>query len=323
MAWLPEKQGDNDSFLMQTFASQFTAAEAQMINQCRMFLQVVTVADIATGDGRTVGKTYIEGKRDEHRISNYSWPIQSNPSERSWQVWRKALRTLCQQPNRLIQQLGEWNNNNRSQTFLMRVSSEHQYFYRFSRLGWRRHKRVEQHLRRPKYQWQSNRVDEPSPAARKATATVIGEAITEVLDRPGRQCQQLKNQNRKLLLRDAFLRHLPKAHERLLGEYKVPADQGQSIANSLATRSIIAVSDGSVKDGKGAHAWCVQGATEEKELTAAGPTDGDPERMSSFRAELSGVAAILLIIHHLLTFHKPAGPLMGHLNIFCDNETVV
>ncbi|MGH7954577.1 MAG: hypothetical protein ACREOZ_01300, partial [Gloeomargaritales cyanobacterium] len=76
VAWRPEKQCDNDSFLMQTFASQFTAAEAQTINQCRMFLQVVTVADIATGDGRTVGKTYIEWKRDEHRISNYSWPIQ-------------------------------------------------------------------------------------------------------------------------------------------------------------------------------------------------------------------------------------------------------
>ena len=50
----------NDQFLMKAFGRHISSqAELRSINRCRLYLQVNTLADIATGDGRMVSPTVI------------------------------------------------------------------------------------------------------------------------------------------------------------------------------------------------------------------------------------------------------------------------
>lgn len=75
--------------------------------------------------------------------------------------------------------------------------------------------------------------------------------------------------------------------------------------------------------GRGAHAWCLQGKDAKGGIEGAGPVDGDPNRMSSYRAELHGVAAILLALKLILALHESYRPLAGYLELFCDNKAVI
>ena len=53
---------DNDEFLTALFVQHGYQGEAlRKLNQCRIYLQVVSVADIATGDGTGIRKAALEG----------------------------------------------------------------------------------------------------------------------------------------------------------------------------------------------------------------------------------------------------------------------
>ncbi len=60
-----------------------------------------------------------------------------------------------------------------------------------------------------------------------------------------------------------------------------------SMAHGIKLETLFAFSDGSVKLGKGAHGWIFASETSPI-LQDAGPEDGHPDYMSSYRSELGG-----------------------------------
>jgi hypothetical protein len=44
------------------------------INQCRIFLQVITVSDIVTANGKSILLEVLEGTDIQYRASSLSWP---------------------------------------------------------------------------------------------------------------------------------------------------------------------------------------------------------------------------------------------------------
>ena len=64
----------------------------QAANRCRIYLKVLSVADIATGSGLEINRNYWLGKIEGGRTRNLEWPTQGNPSKKNWSTWRRVLR---------------------------------------------------------------------------------------------------------------------------------------------------------------------------------------------------------------------------------------
>ena len=65
-----------DRYLMPIFNnSNFTNKERHILNKCRLYLRVLSIADMATGDGRSIIKSVFEGVRPSMPLRDYEWPI--------------------------------------------------------------------------------------------------------------------------------------------------------------------------------------------------------------------------------------------------------
>jgi hypothetical protein len=89
----PRLHREGDQYLMHAFAlHHFKPKELAMINQCRMFLKVITLADITTANGKSLHPWSYDGIRRRPHLHRYHWPRQPKKlSEAHWQLWRKAL----------------------------------------------------------------------------------------------------------------------------------------------------------------------------------------------------------------------------------------
>jgi len=58
--------------------------ELAMLNQCCMFLQVVTIASIMDGSGYYIANPMLTGSPNQTFTSGYTWPNQGKPSKQEW-----------------------------------------------------------------------------------------------------------------------------------------------------------------------------------------------------------------------------------------------
>ena len=103
----------DDKFLMQLFAQEGYAKDKLFsLNVCRMYLQAVTLSNIATADGIFITRQAWNGTRNELRRSPYHWPRTERPPNAVWQLWQQALTNTVlvthQQQLRLRYALGTW-----------------------------------------------------------------------------------------------------------------------------------------------------------------------------------------------------------------------
>jgi hypothetical protein len=116
--WLPVQTRTGDVSLMEHSVQQgYTAYQLGQINRCRVYLQVLTLADIVSADGLCIIPDILVGAPLLDRKSTLNWPSQQRPSNKDWAVWSSALRSL-QPKHKLVIPLGEW-----------LVSSTHQQWF--------------------------------------------------------------------------------------------------------------------------------------------------------------------------------------------------
>ncbi len=93
-----------------------TYKDMEILNRCRLFLQVITLSDITNAAG---DRLIIEAKTGlllSSRPSSLLWPNQGPPSQADWKVWMHYL-SLLEVNGKLLSPLGEW------------ISSTHQKWY--------------------------------------------------------------------------------------------------------------------------------------------------------------------------------------------------
>ena len=80
---------------------------------------------------------------------------------------------------------------------------------------------------------------------------------------------------------------------------------------------LICVSNGSFnpKLGRGSFAWRISNQHDLYRLSGVGPTDGDPAAMSSYRPELQGILALLILLNTIAQ-----APISTPVLLVCDNE---
>lgn len=91
-----------------------------------------------------------------------------------------------------------------------------------------------------------------------------------------------------------------------------------NLAVALKEGKLMGASDGSVKDGKGSHAWIITPGTEEKIKTSirgSGPVDGHLDHMNSTRAERAGfIGPFMNTLHIAQEFNITTGTLHMHVD---------
>jgi hypothetical protein len=100
-----------DKFLIDSFHRHgFKGKQLVRLNLCRLFLQVTTLADIATADGKFITHEARHGILDTTRPSYFTWPNQRDPLPKDWKEWRKALSvSFCGgQDRKLATPMGSW-----------------------------------------------------------------------------------------------------------------------------------------------------------------------------------------------------------------------
>jgi hypothetical protein len=73
-----------------------------------MYLQVITISDISTADGKYVLPNILLGHRTEDRASTLKWPTTSRPTQ--WAAWKLLLQHIGSGA-KLEKQLRPWKNN--------------------------------------------------------------------------------------------------------------------------------------------------------------------------------------------------------------------
>jgi hypothetical protein len=94
----------------------------------------------------------------------------------------------------------------------------------------------------------------------------------------------------------------PEFYQRLIGK-NPPIDDniGFKIATGMELETLLSCSDGSFDPihKTGSHGWILVTSDKETLAQGAGPADGDPLFMSSYRTELGGLLAILYTIYRI------------------------
>ena len=85
----------------------------------------------------------------------------------------------------------------------------------------------------------------------------------------------------------------------LFGSTNILDENGKNILENIKYKQVFAESDGSVKDGKGGHAFCTKDSSFTTSIWGYAPTMGSRREMSSLRAE-HGCALGILLLHQAL-----------------------
>ncbi len=115
----------------------------------------------------------------------------------------------------------------------------------------------------------------------------------------------------------------PEFFQRVIGPCP-PLDFNTSftITAGIELETLVTCSDGSFdpENKTGSHGWVL--ATTDKIILAegSGPTDGHPASLSSSRAELGGLIAVLYTIYRICQHHNVTS---GKVKYHCDNKGVI
>ena len=90
--WKPQPQREGDQFIMELFIRipGITAAELRRANAVRLYLRVLTIADLADSTGHFIPTDMLTGKWQAG--SDLYWPYQPLPPPNFWATFRRCLR---------------------------------------------------------------------------------------------------------------------------------------------------------------------------------------------------------------------------------------
>jgi len=112
---VPPRQRANNVYLMEIAiqCGKFGPKDLRRLNHCRLWLNVVMLADVANAAGTQVEDKFYFAKRierDEIGCRKGRQANQFKPNEKAWKVWRRLLNKLCvtRYQRRHLRPMGQW-----------------------------------------------------------------------------------------------------------------------------------------------------------------------------------------------------------------------
>ncbi|EED89738.1 predicted protein [Thalassiosira pseudonana CCMP1335] len=309
--WTPALQRENDTSIMETMVKvKSTLKERRAINQCRIYLQVITIADLADSTGTFIPAGRLTGRWRAY--SSLKWPRVAKPSKKAWAVFRRFLRcTFCQDHSpwagvensmELTEPLGKW--------FPVKRHVEFQCYRTSSRLYWR--DTVERTS------------DDGDPEDDRCEDTIAIQVFTEGKTKGyfeySHDVDEVPLTAHPIAvhkLNDSIWTHRQYRPADLPVQRQYPP--GHIIGDTLSgsdLRKLRTGSDGSVirEHQRVAAAWILDGGTGHRLVACV--VMANLSSVSSYRAELEGS---LRLLHHI----EQTGMSTAEIEQWCDNSSAV
>jgi len=244
---------------------------------------------------------------------------QGMPPRSDWELWRKYLKlAVLSHDMHLKHPLGEWITDAASDTWYIDPRSDQLH----RKLGsvWYFHSRIPRRSGRPMYSSMGTICDLP-PVVHKAQVLYQNQYL---ICNGHCSIQAPVLPNRNSFMEFLFSSTEPSAHW-CFESICLPLDDGyqlaQSIRNNLASiNALKAVTDGSFKDTFGTAAWILECSETSQRMTGQVVAPGSDQDHSSYRSELSGVYAVLLVVSKLCSYFNVDE---GSVVLGCDSQSAL
>jgi hypothetical protein len=283
------------------------------LNICRMFLQVVTMAEITNGDGTRLAYDAWTGTKSITNNTSYRWPFQPNPPPSFWTVWKKALSCLCRRQYTLKNPLGRWSPAGASNALWWFDQTTESLF-----------KATTPPITFPFRSARTTRFADLRYNKSKSTPSQIPSSATPcVVSQQGaflifHGTADIVRSNEIPLPSNTFEQFInAKESNRWVYDNVQAKGSMESLALAITNGSCTCVADGSFKDKHGTAAWKILDlATPENSIEGQSITPGDPCQQNPYRSELSGLFASTTMINNLVEFFQIES---GAVTLACDN----
>ena len=283
----PSCQGD--SAIMQIMANRgLTKGQLKALNRCRLASQVVSISELATGDGKKLAGI----ARDPVGTNGYVWPIQGKVTNADWSFWERSIQqNFCVAVNHLETPLGHWTLSDQEYfTNWEWFVGEDDCLYQRSENEWLRYQKDPQGRgRQARYDTQAfTRATELPASATRTTTVQTGVYITHTGTRPRSPPPPAPQVNE--LYQELCSNVETKWFSHGLN---LPQSLEQFVQELYAGRAV-GVSDGSYDpdNGLSSAAWIIY-TPDGQALDGAGMVPGTVLDHNSYRGELGGLLAQL------------------------------
>jgi hypothetical protein len=91
---VPKILRENDHAIMESFLAlkRYTLNDLHRLNLCRRCLNIELLSEICNPEGDNLLQEVWQGQRPNESTSLILWPKQARPFEKSWTLWRGALK---------------------------------------------------------------------------------------------------------------------------------------------------------------------------------------------------------------------------------------
>ena len=285
--------------------------ELKWFNKCRMYLKVVTLADIVTPDGWSIRKDILDGQQNK-TYRQFNWPEWGKPPTYAWTIWRKFLRLVFTNglSTRLSQRLGHWINlqDDEWEWFLSYDDSKLFQRRQDSWMVFEKNPRARRHLRFESFG--RSTTQRPNMVLLPTLVTRAGQSWLALPSAPIRT-EVIPHKSLQESLDPTKCKWLFQASQR-----------SSSIANLLIdiqNGTAIGVSDGSYgiqNTTTTTAAWIVQSADGAEFISGVAVPPFNEDCKGAYRGEITGLLAIIHIVTYLCVAHDID---VGNIHIGCDN----
>ena len=306
---------EHDSYLMDVFRElpNFSGDDLYDINRVRIFLQVTTLSDITDGSGKNITEDAYEARPMSDRKARLRWPRQLFITTKQRNLWKKAIESAYTSWGRKLHQpLGQWTAppnqiwsgmyDKTSDTITIKdtQNSSNQYYLVQQSSRWSMTALELEHVPEDRVSATDNWRNHIPVTLEKVFPPSIRVSLHPPISTespPTRQQPHLSN------FKD-YIATLPEITRRLLLSCEFVPGGERTLRECLANNSRLrAASDGSLDPDAeiASFGWQLLGNGNVL-VRGAGPVDGAPDLLSSTRAELFGISAVLEFIYHFGVF---------------------
>ena len=318
--FIPTLQRRHDIFFMDAVlrSGQFTPGAVKRINYCRLYLRVITLADICNANGTRITKAAYQGDSSAI-INNSDWYHihQVYPGSRAWAQWRRACRLFCNTATDLAlkEPMEEWTvdrNHLRRQWPFWHVPGTNIVYKRQVAGTYSVHRRMRHDFDNEPI---DQGVDLPTRAVpvdgklRPSGVIQIQAGYNQwaIPPLPAPPSTSIKDHIASLALWERVL---------LRGfDFLAPKIM---VFHKLTDSPLLIASDGSYQSGKASFGWIISDADGNRLISCSGPCFG--ASLNSYRAEGYGILSVVRFLYHLRhQFQIDMKP----CTIYCDNQAMV
>ena len=331
-----ELVNEGDSWLMKDFKDRCNPDDGTMVivNRCRLYLQVTTLADILNAPQTHIRNDIYQGRRCSHLCSRQTFHHTGVPNDKEWRIWRQTLNStynIYTHLSRINFNHSPWTATTREWKWFWSEEEDRIYERVPTSKKYNVYSRVlssneRRRTRAGRYRCIDKNQEPPVFLIRVSifyvrSSDLIGigsrDRKDEVPQPPPTSAEPTKKKHTSIY--DQF-NSLPHGRDWVKHYLLLPTNNCDNLKQSIIQGTAVAISDGSFKDKYGTTGFIITGDSIDSAIVGATPCLGRRELHDAYRAELTGLLAMLIVLEQVCEFHQITE---GKVCLSCDNDTAL